>query len=655
MRKRDSIILSIAATISTLLIIILLSVNIYQTTQNEIIGTWYLAFYVIIFCTSFLIYGLITFFVLKGKYQKTADLINSINSMETSQEELLEVGSIIYNESEIIIFITPWLQREGMSSFLGKKVSSLKIDMNNQDKQEMNFDSHKWEVSVLKKSRIILFKEISRIFSLKSIINDQIAGVVSIQTFFANKLNFNDSIKSEAILKINNGIRKWVNEKDGVINTSLNNDGIVSAIFCWRKGEEDILTRNLLKELKRENKILNKNITISIGVSFGETDYRNLLDNSYKALEISKSRGGDQIALIKPNGDVEYIGVSKKQSVGGSVINIKNFYTELIAEIRTSKEVFITSHSNADLDAIGSVLGTKLFINEISTNTWIILNKFDETAQKLYKTLPKQIKSWFITEDEAKEKITNRSLLVITDTSNPYATQMPKLVDNFSKRKIQIIDHHRISKEAPDFKESKKLIDPSISSTSELIVEMLKLSYGEDPQEEIDEPIATALLAGIRLDTKQFLKNVSTRTLDAISFLMKNDANILRIEKLFKQSQKLIEIEAKAMSNILKPIKDVLFTYIDQETRINDEQTSIIADKFLNYEGIEATFVLGYLENEKKYKLSARSNSKFNVQSVVEQLGGGGHLNSAACTWNSEITDFQEIKNKIVEVIKNYG
>ncbi len=53
------------------------------------------------------------------------------------------------------------------------------------------------------------------------------------------------------------------------------------------------------------------------------------------------------------------------------------------------------------------------------------------------------------------------------------------------------------------------------------------------------------------------------------------------------------------------------------------------ADLLLTLKGIECSFAIGYLE-EGKVGISARSLGNINVQLIMEELGGGGHLANAA-------------------------
>ena len=54
-----------------------------------------------------------------------------------------------------------------------------------------------------------------------------------------------------------------------------------------------------------------------------------------------------------------------------------------------------------------------------------------------------------------------------------------------------------------------------------------------------------------------------------------------------------------------------------------------VADSLLGVSGVEASYVITF-RKENLIGISARSNGEFNVQVVMEQMGGGGHLSNAA-------------------------
>ena len=84
----------------------------------------------------------------------------------------------------------------------------------------------------------------------------------------------------------------------------------------------------------------------------------------------------------------------------------------------------------------------------------------------------------------------------------------------------------------------------------------------------------------------------------------------------------------------------------ENHTQVIAAQT---ADTMLSMTDVEASFVIVRL-NEKQVGISARSLGKVNVQRIMEQMGGGGHLTNAA----TQIEDqtIEEIKEQLTEIIK---
>ena len=66
---------------------------------------------------------------------------------------------------------------------------------------------------------------------------------------------------------------------------------------------------------------------------------------------------------------------------------------------------------------------------------------------------------------------------------------------------------------------------------------------------------------------------------------------------------------------------------------------------------VEATFVIACNQSGTVVSISARSRSKVNVQRIMEQLGGGGHFNSAASQIEGQ--DLMSIRQQLIETIEN--
>ena len=73
------------------------------------------------------------------------------------------------------------------------------------------------------------------------------------------------------------------------------------------------------------------------------------------------------------------------------------------------------------------------------------------------------------------------------------------------------------------------------------------------------------------------------------------------------------------------------------------------ADELLGIEGVNSSFVL--YEADGRINISARSLGNFNVQLVMEELGGGGHQTMAGAQLD---TSLREARYRLVAAIDGY-
>lgn len=602
---------------------------------------------------SLFFYSLLIYSVYRSKYTNTSELISSINSIEAKQEEIFEVGVILFNSELSISYISPWLINEGFSKFIGSSIKKIDIDFDSIKKQKWEYSGRTWEVLVLRRDNAILLKDTTDNEVLKDIVKAQQIAVASVHLGFSKKVSLNELAKSQLTMNISQSLQSFANKADGLYLPNISVDNTAMVIFRWKKARKNINNEELLNQVKQSLGPKQKEVNISIGISYGNIEISELYDRSLRTLELSKNRGGDQIVIERPNTDVEYIGSSSIKQATSDILNIRKFWGKLVENLGTSKEIFISSHKNADLDALGSALGLYDIVKTIKSNVYIVLPNLDNTSKTLFESYPKTIKGRFITEAAALKMQSHRSHLIITDTSLLENSQITKLIEKTNPERLSIIDHHRMVAQDFDFNEENILIETNRSSTSEIVTEIMKLIFSQDAQYKISGKVSTTLLAGIQLDTKLLTKNTSNSTYDAISFLLNNDASNLEAQLLFKLDNRLIKLEALALSNITRPTKDIAFTFIPEDIVVDDEVPSIIADKLLTYQGIEASFALCKTKLG-KYKVSARSNTKINVQKMCESLGGGGHFNASAASWNTS-TSYNSIKKRINNIIIKKG
>ena len=141
---------------------------------------------------------------------------------------------------------------------------------------------------------------------------------------------------------------------------------------------------------------------------------------------------------------------------------------------------------------------------------------------------------------------------------------------------------------------------------------------------------ADCMYSGIMIDTNNFMTKTGVRTFEAAAFLRRNGADVTRVRKLFREDALEYKAKADAVSQA-----EIYKQYFAISICTADELPSptIIgaqaANELLNIRGIKASFVL--TDYQGKIHISARSIDEVNVQIIMERMGGGGHLNTAAC------------------------
>ena len=129
------------------------------------------------------------------------------------------------------------------------------------------------------------------------------------------------------------------------------------------------------------------------------------------------------------------------------------------------------------------------------------------------------------------------------------------------------------------------------------------------------------------LDTKSFIMKTGVRTFEAAAYLRKKGANPLTVKGLFADNidtyREKVDIVCRA--HIYRGCAVSTAEINTEGVRLAAAQA---ADEMLTLQDVNASFVI--FEQGGRMNISARSYGKINVQLIMEQLGGGGHLTMAA-------------------------
>jgi len=232
---------------------------------------------------------------------------------------------------------------------------------------------------------------------------------------------------------------------------------------------------------------------------------------------------------------------------------------------------------------------------------------------------------------------------VVVDTHRASMVAEPRLLQQTDR--IVIVDHHR---RGEDFIDDAVLIymEPYASSTCELVTELLQYIH---ERIVLDVKEATALLAGITVDTKSFAMRTGARTFEAASFLRRNGADSALIQRMLKEDLDEYIQKAEIIRNAELYKKTIAIAVADDGKPVPQLLIAQAADTLLNMTGILASFVIGR-RPDGQIGISARSLGQINVQVVMERLGGGGHFTNAACQMQGTP---QEAADRLRQVLKD--
>ncbi len=320
--------------------------------------------------------------------------------------------------------------------------------------------------------------------------------------------------------------------------------------------------------------------------------------------------------------------------------NINN--KSIMKYIRNSKTIFLMAHKQLDLDALGSIIGFYEIIRKKRKNCYIIIDEksHESGVEKVLKELTgclNIIKSSEI--EDYKYPREKKNLLIILDTNKRELVQSEKALELIDRQII--IDHHNIGNTT--MKKADRLIKPEVSSTCEILTEIIELN-----DIELDPYYATVILAGIVLDTNNFTLKTSKETYYSAYYLSCLGASAQKVQYLLKQDLEEYTEREKLLTSV-ETIGSIAITKGSPYTLYRREDIAKVADTLLYFNNIEASFVIAKLSKD-EIGISARSLGEFDINQILSNFKGGGDAYHGAATIKEDkISKVHDKLKKIIE------
>ena len=402
---------------------------------------------------------------------------------------------------------------------------------------------------------------------------------------------------------------------------------------------------SILDEIKTINLGNSMHMTLSISFGINGNTYQENYEAACAGIDLALGRGGDQ-AVIKDGEDISYYGGNCEVMERTTRVKAR-VKAHALKELLESKEnVVIMAHKIPDPDAIGAAVGLYRLGLSLGRKAHIVMNEVTISVRAMVDELNKSgiyDEDMFIDNEQAIEITDENTLLIVVDVNHANYTECEELL-NQTKTTV-ILDHHRKNK---DMIRNPVLsyVEPYASSTCELVAEILQYVESKPKLEPME---ANAMYYGMLVDTDNFVNKTGVRTFEAAAYLKRNGADLTKVRKMSRESMETYRIRAKAISEA-----EILYGRFAIATLVGigvDSPTVIgaqVSNELLDIDGIEASFVLTSV-HERVY-ISARSIDEVNVQKIMEEFGGGGHLTVAG----AQLVDvsLDEAKNIIRETLK---
>lgn len=603
----------------------------------------------------------------KKIHEYAIDLAYKIRKGEQDAYLKMPIGMILYDKNENITWINPYLQKKlQRQDVIGISLKELnerlyyQVKRQIQNQKENDIFTHidkKYQVIVHPDIRMIYLTDITEYASIEEKYHEEqiVFGQIFLDNFSEVSQSLNDRRKSNLNNFVTNQLSSWAINHN-IFMKRVDEDRFIA--FLNRKSLETLEKEkfDIMDKIRETTAKQNFPLTVSMGFSYADKNnndvkYPEIASYAQANLDLALGRGGDQVVVRSQNEDARFYGGKSNPMEKRTRVRARMVSQALKDLMEEASEIIVMGHQFPDMDAIGACLGIRRIANMNHKKAWIVTNEnqYSHDIHKLMDVIQEKedLRDDIISPEEALEKLTSNTLVILVDVSRPVIAAAPEVLEQANK--IVVIDHHRRSQ---DFPKNPVLvyIEPYASSTGEFITELFE--YQNDNVESIQPIEATAMLGGIIVDTRNFTLRTGSRTFDAASYLKSVGADTILIQRLLKENVETYLLRSHLLNSLILLENNIGIVQGEEDTPYPTVVAAQTADMMLSMENIDASFVVTKREDG-RIGISGRSLGNKNVQRVMEKMGGGGHLSNAATQLSD--TTIAEAVIQLKEVISELG
>jgi len=581
----------------------------------------------------------------------------SYRMKKVGEEALLElpIGIILINEKNIVEWANPYAAKmfAHQETLIGDDLFDLSGQFHAILKSEkiennvLTIGEQSYKVFYKAEEKLIYLFDITEQLVMETLYyaDRTVLGIILVDNYDEVSQAMDDQTRSQLNSLVTSLVNSW-GITNGIFVKRIATDRFLAVFNEATLADLEKTKFSILDDIRETTAKQSTALTLSIGVGVGSTSLIELGELAQSSLDLVLGRGGDQVAIKRSDGKLKFYGgktnpVEKRTRVRARVIS-----HALRDLIQGSDKVFIMGHKMPDMDAIGAAIGVRKMARKNNVEGYVVVNfnELDGSVTRLMDEIRRDtdLFNQFITPDEALAMITEKSLIIVVDTHKPSMVIDERVIDKAEK--VVVIDHHRRGEE---FINNTMLVymEPYASSTAELVTELIEY---QPKQEKLTMLESTALLAGIIVDTKSFTLRTGARTFEAASYLRTNGADTILVQRLLKEDIATYVLRSKLIETVELSDAGIAIAKGENQVVYGSVLIAQTADILLTMQGVAASFVIAS-RADGKIGISARSLGELNVQLIMEELGGGGHLTNAAC--QLDVESVEEAKEMLTAVL----
>ncbi|MGV0168389.1 DHH family phosphoesterase [Furfurilactobacillus sp. WILCCON 0119] len=569
-----------------------------------------------------------------------ADLSYRIKRGEQEALIKMPMGILIFNDHQRVSWINPYLQQYfGETDVLGKAIADVDEELataitehgDDETYSTITWAGKQFYLLVQHELNVVYLMDVSHYAQIEQDYHNEqlVLGNISLDNYDEVTQSMSDSDVSTLRNYVTSTLADWTKQFNMYLRR-LNSDHylLIGHLHDLERLEDDKF--KVLDTIRETTSKQNYPLTLSMGISYGLKDLNRLAGLAQSNLDLALGRGGDQVVVKAEDEEARFYGGKTNPMEKRTRVRARMISQALQELFSQSDQIFVAGHQTPDMDSLGACLGIRRIAQMNGKKCWIILDEAQQSHSDIQQLLQavdrySEIKDAIITPADAVNRATDQSFLVMVDHSKPSLSMGRDVYEKLQNRTV-IIDHHRRGEEFPE-NPVLVYIEPYASSTCELITEMLE--YQPQEANAINKIEATAMLSGIEIDTKHFTDHTGTRTFDAASYLRSAGADAGLIAQFNKENPDSYMKRNHLISRVELVNNNAAMIAGEDQQSYDSVTAAQAADSLLSMAGIDASFVIT-LRQDGRVGVSARSTGEVNVQVIMEQMGGGGHLQNAA-------------------------